>query len=72
MSDERQRTGRETMTLACKAFLNLWEYLREVCGENDYARYQRHMLSRDGRLMTPAEFYLWKQRHKYARPNRCC
>lgn len=50
----------------------LWEYLREVCGENDYARYRAAVLSSGGQPLTPECFYLWKQHHKFSHPNRCC
>lgn len=54
------------------ALRTLWQYLREVSGENDYARYQARALA-DGRpLLTPAEFYVARQKHKYSRINRCC
>ena len=54
------------------ALKTLWQYLREVSGENDYARYKARALA-DGRPpLTPAEFYVARQKHKYSRINRCC
>jgi uncharacterized short protein YbdD (DUF466 family) len=50
----------------------LWDYLREVLGEKAYARYCDHVRARGGQPMTPREFYLWQQQHKYSRPSRCC
>ncbi len=49
-----------------------WEYLREACGENDYARYRTRVLAQQGRPMTLKAFYLWQQQHKYSRTTRCC
>ncbi len=49
-----------------------WRYLREACGEYDYARYRRRELWRGGLPMTPEAFYISRLRHKYSRPNRCC
>ncbi len=50
----------------------LWEYLREVSGENDYPRYRTRVLAQKDQPMTPQEFYLWHLRQKYSRLNRCC
>ncbi len=50
----------------------LWQFLREVFGENDYARYRAHVLSRGAQPMTPEALYLSKLQSKYSRPNRCC
>ena len=60
------------MKLASKVLRNFWQYLREVCGENDYARYRARALSRGERAITERAFYLEKLRHKYSRPCRCC
>lgn len=49
-----------------------WEYLRELFGEDAYARYCAFVLARGGEPMTPREFYLWREQHKYSRPSRCC
>lgn len=55
-----------------KVLRNLWHFLREASGENDYARYRTRVLAQGGRPMKPVEFYLWQQQHRYSRPNRCC
>ena len=53
-------------------FRTLWAYLREVSGENDYARYQARARARGERPLSPEAFYLEKLRRNYSRPNRCC
>ena len=50
----------------------VWEYLREVSGENDYARYRTRAISLGAEPMTPQRFYLFRLQEKYARPCRCC
>jgi putative selenoprotein len=50
----------------------VWQYLREVSGENDYARYRARALAQSADPMPPAEFYLSRLRHKYSRISRCC
>ncbi len=50
----------------------IWQYLREVCGENDYARYQARARAFGVEPLTPQAFYVSQLRHKYSRPNRCC
>jgi hypothetical protein len=49
-----------------------WDYLREVSGENEYARYQARAMSRREPAMTPQAFYLWRLRRKYSRISHCC
>lgn len=49
-----------------------WQYLREVSGENDYARYRARALAQGIAFMSPGEFYLAELRRKYSRMNRCC
>jgi len=49
-----------------------WDYLREVSGENDYARYQTTALARGTSPMSAEDFYLWRLRQKYSQINRCC
>ncbi len=51
---------------------SVWEYLREVSGENDYARYCARVPADRGCPMSPEEFYVWKLRQKYSRISRCC
>jgi uncharacterized short protein YbdD (DUF466 family) len=50
----------------------LWNYLRDVSGENDYARYRRRMFAEGGEPVSKREFYDQRQQEKYSRPNRCC
>lgn len=57
------------VTNLLKAFLN---YLREVSGENDYARYRMRMSAEGLRAVSRREFYDQRQQEKYSRPNRCC
>lgn len=49
-----------------------WQCLREVSGENDYARYCHRALDRQEQPMTLQAFYLWRLGHKYSRISRCC
>ena len=64
---------RTNFTGPVKTFVRgLWQYLREVSGEGDYARYRTRALAEGEKLMTPREFYQVQQQHKYCRPNRCC
>ncbi|HEX5413350.1 MAG TPA: YbdD/YjiX family protein [Terriglobia bacterium] len=49
-----------------------WNYLREVSGELDYARYRARMASEGSDPVSRREFYDQRQREKYSRPNRCC
>ncbi len=52
----------------------LWEILKQVTGEGDYARFCKHLHARHPGMKPPneKEFYLSRLNHKYARPNRCC
>ncbi len=50
----------------------LWNYLREVSGENDHARYCQRELARGHAPMTAQEFYLGKIQRQYSRISRCC
>ena len=60
------------MTQFIDIIRKLWQYLRETCGENDYARYRARALRLGARPMTPDQFYLWQLQQKYSRPARCC
>jgi uncharacterized short protein YbdD (DUF466 family) len=51
---------------------SLWNYLREVSGENDYARYSARMAAEGGHPVSRRVFYESRQQEKYSRPNRCC
>jgi uncharacterized short protein YbdD (DUF466 family) len=55
-----------------KVARGLWQYLREVSGEADYARYRTQALTKGEQPMTPHEFYRKQLQHKYSRPIRCC
>ena len=50
----------------------LWNYLREACGENDYARHCARARAEGASAMTAKQFYLAKLRRKYSRISRCC
>ena len=50
----------------------LWNYLREVSGENDYARYCAHVRKLGGWPVSPRVFYIEQLERKNSRPNRCC
>jgi len=60
------------MASMCRVVKTLWEFLREVCGENDYARYRARALALGEPLLSPQDFYAEKLRRTYSRPNRCC
>ncbi len=49
-----------------------WQYLQEVSGEHDYARYWERALARGEPPISPREFYAQRQQEKYTRPQRCC
>ena len=49
-----------------------WRFLRELTGENDYARYCGHAGADGAPVMTAEQFYLHRLRQKYSRINRCC
>lgn len=51
---------------------SLWEYLREVSGENDYARYRQRVIKQGGQPLSRQAFYLKQQEDKNSRPTRCC
>ncbi|HVA01163.1 MAG TPA: CstA-like transporter-associated (seleno)protein [Terriglobia bacterium] len=57
---------------ARRLLYGLWQYLQEVSGQRDYARYRARTLMEGEKLLTPREFYQKQQEHKYSRPNRCC
>ena len=50
----------------------IWRFLREVSGDNDYARYLASARENGTAVMTAEQFYLWQLRQKYSRINRCC
>jgi hypothetical protein len=69
----REDTRKGTSMARIKQVVQVvWEYLREVSGENDYARYRTRTTSLGGEPMTPQRFYLSRLQEKYARPCRCC
>ena len=51
---------------------HVWQYLREVSGENDYARYRTRALAQGTAPLSPGDFYLAQLARKYSRINRCC
>ena len=50
----------------------VWQYVREVSGENDYARYRARAFRQKTDPMSPTEFYLSQLHRKYSRISRCC
>ena len=50
----------------------LWEYLREVAGENDYLRYRNHTVASGEESLSPQEFYLQQLQRMYSRVSHCC
>jgi uncharacterized short protein YbdD (DUF466 family) len=60
------------MTFVADLLKALWNYLREVSGENDYARYRARMAAESGERVSKREFYDQRQQEKYSRANRCC
>jgi uncharacterized short protein YbdD (DUF466 family) len=50
----------------------LWEYLREVAGENDYLRYRNHTVAKGKEPLSPQEFYLQQLQRRYSRVSHCC
>ena len=55
-----------------KLVQTLWQYLREVSGENDYARYRSRALGEKVEPVSPGEFYASNLHRKYSRISRCC
>lgn len=53
---------------------NVWQGVREWCGDAAYERYVRCANRRqDGSpVLTAAQFYVEQMNRKYSRPNRCC
>jgi hypothetical protein len=50
----------------------VWQYVREVSGEEDYRHYRARVLAR-GEIPLPADaFYLRQLRKKYSGISRCC
>jgi hypothetical protein len=51
----------------------LWERVREWCGDASYERYQRAMAKkREPVALSREQFYVQQLERKYSRPNRCC
>ncbi|HET6659881.1 MAG TPA: YbdD/YjiX family protein [Rubrobacter sp.] len=52
----------------------MWEYLKEISGENAYDRYlEVHAATHPGKpAMNRDEFYRWRQDEKYANPGSRC
>jgi hypothetical protein len=50
-----------------------WAGLRQWCGDAAYENYRKcAMRAGQGKLQSPAEFYVEQLNKKYSRPNRCC
>ncbi len=52
--------------------VRIWIYLREVSGENDYARYCARTKLLGGKPPSARTFYLEQLERKNSRPTRCC
>ena len=51
----------------------LWQRIREWCGDASYERYQKAMArKREPLTLSPQQFYVQQLERKYSRPNRCC
>ena len=52
----------------------IWEYLKEISGENAYDRYLAvYTATHPGKTpMTRGEFYRWRQDEKYNNPGSRC
>jgi hypothetical protein len=50
----------------------LWEFLREVAGENDDLRYRNNTVARGEEPLSAQEFYLQELNRRYSRIYRCC
>jgi uncharacterized short protein YbdD (DUF466 family) len=52
----------------------IWDYLKEISGENAYDRYLAvHATTHPGkRAMSRSEFYRWRQDEKYNNPGSRC
>jgi len=53
---------------------SIWEYLKEISGENAYDRYlEVHQATHPNQPpMSRGEFYRWRQDEKYANPGSRC
>ena len=60
------------MSRVKRTFQTLWNYLREVSGENDYAHYVKHALESGQQPLSRQAFYLRQLEHRHSKPNRCC
>jgi uncharacterized short protein YbdD (DUF466 family) len=60
------------MTAVMNLLKAFWNYLRDVSGENDYARYRTRTAAEGVIPVSRREFYDRRQQEKYSRPNRCC
>ncbi len=60
------------MTMLRNLLAALWNYLREVSGENEYPRYCARELAHGHEPMTAQAFYLWRINRQHSRINRCC
>ncbi len=57
-----------------KLIMKWWNFLGQVMGEGEYARYCEHLRSKHPELKIPSagEFYISRLDEKYSRPSRCC
>ena len=56
------------------AVRQLWQGIREWCGDSAYERYlyAQRLLPGERAALTREEFYVEQLNRRYSRPNRCC
>jgi hypothetical protein len=60
------------MTSLLELMRAVWQYFREISGEEDYPRYRARVVAQGGAPLAPDAFYLVQLRKKYSGVNRCC
>ena len=57
-----------------KLFNNIFYFIKELAGENQYERYLKDAQIKkiSQKLMTQKEFYLYQTEKKWNKINRCC
>jgi hypothetical protein len=64
--------GDKNMAKVRQHLIEVWGLVRELMGENAYARYCDYVARRGGQPLGPQEFYVSELQRKYSRPSRCC
>jgi uncharacterized short protein YbdD (DUF466 family) len=54
------------------ALRQIWQFVREMAGEDAYARFCSRAATRGEPIPSQTEFYLSELERKHSRPNRCC